>query len=224
MEKILRGIPTGNAVSDSQNTVSNSENASIPTEKAVSEAEIRERERIEANRKEYERLLADPNYTDVEFNPENGGLKATHIEHEKHENVDSKRLAFGSMTPNDLEKECQEILYANGFSCILNSEHIFDPVTGKQLKVLDTTTNGKCVDIVSLTENGAKTIKNALDRKKKQIREINETYGTEWNSVILHFHDPSYFNEAKVRKGLGKTFKQIICALNTRPMKVMIIE
>ena len=38
-------------------------------------------ERIEANRKEYERLLKDDNYTDVRFNPENWSLAATHKEH-----------------------------------------------------------------------------------------------------------------------------------------------
>lgn len=49
------------------------------------------------------------------------------------------------MTPWELEQECQEILYQNGYSCIFNSEHVFDPITRKQLKVLDTTTTGEQV-------------------------------------------------------------------------------
>ena len=44
-------------------------------------AEKAEAARIEANRREYERLKADPSYTDVEFNPKNGGLKASHVGH-----------------------------------------------------------------------------------------------------------------------------------------------
>lgn len=59
-----------------------------------------EKARIEVNRREYERLKADPNYTDVEFNPKNGGLKATHVEHEKHTNVDKKRLALFPIIPH----------------------------------------------------------------------------------------------------------------------------
>ena len=31
---------------------------------------------IKANKKEYERLLRDDNYTDVRFNPKNGALSA----------------------------------------------------------------------------------------------------------------------------------------------------
>lgn len=186
-------------------------------------AKEKEQARIEANRQEYERLKADPNYTDVKFNPENGGLKATHVEHEKHTDVDKKRLAFGTMTPWDLEQECQDILFQNGYSCIFNSEHVFDPVTKKQLKVLDTTTNGMPMDIVSITENGKNTIKNAFDRKKKQLRKVNEINSTMYDRVILHFHDASFYNEEIVRKGLGKTLKQIICVINSSPMKVIVI-
>lgn len=40
-----------------------------------------DRQRIIANRKEYERLKKDPNYFDVEFNEKTGGVKATHIGH-----------------------------------------------------------------------------------------------------------------------------------------------
>ena len=38
-------------------------------------------DRIEANSKEYVRLLEDDNYTDVRFNPKNGALSAIHKEH-----------------------------------------------------------------------------------------------------------------------------------------------
>ena len=190
------------------------ETAEIPSEK----------ERIESNRREYERLKADPNYNDVEFNPKNGGLKAVHIGHERHMNIEKKRLAFGSMTPWALEQECQELLYKNGFSCILNSEHIFDTVSGKQLKVLDSTTNGMQMDIASITQNGKNTIRSAISKKRQQLKEVNARTGEHNNSLILHFHEPTYYNEEKVRKQLGETFKRIIVVLNTIPIQVISIE
>ena len=37
-------------------------------------------EKIETNRKEYERLMKDGKYPDVRFNPKNGALAAIHRE------------------------------------------------------------------------------------------------------------------------------------------------
>ena len=47
----------------------------------VEDSSISENTARKNRREEYERLLQDPNYKDVEYNPENGGLKATHIYH-----------------------------------------------------------------------------------------------------------------------------------------------
>ena len=48
----------------------------------TSSPESRERlAKINERRKEYKRLLNDPNYKDVEFNQHNGGVKATHKDH-----------------------------------------------------------------------------------------------------------------------------------------------
>ncbi len=66
--------------------------------------------RIESNRKEYERLKADPNYKDVEFNPANGGLKATHVEH----NFDGRTGWY--------ERSVQEVGFNFGNSIILEEE------------------------------------------------------------------------------------------------------
>lgn len=66
--------------------------------------------RIEANRKEYERLKNDKNYKDVEFNPKNGGLKATHSEH----NIDKEKGWY--------ETKVQEIGFQQGHSVILEKE------------------------------------------------------------------------------------------------------
>lgn len=195
------------------------------TEEAVSEEETKERERIEANRREYERLLSDPNYTDVEFNPENGGLKATHIDHEIHSGVNEQKFfKEDSESPNglsstDLEILCQERLYIKGYSCILESEHIFSPITGQQVTSLDTTTNGMRIDIRSITENKPNTIMNGIKAKKRQLRKFNELNGTKYNSLILYFHNSQFYNEEIVRANLGETIKRIIIVLRDGTVK-----
>ena len=174
--------------------------------------------RIEANRREYERLKADPNYTAVKFNPKNGGLKATHVEHETHNN--DKTLYFGKFKPNDLELMAQNILYNNGYSCILESEMIFNSM-GIQQVSLDTTTNSERMDIKSITKNGKNTLKNAIRDKKAQITKFNENNDTDYHSLILYFHDKDMFNEQSVRKLLGKTLKRFICIIEPNTIKVI---
>lgn len=61
-------------------------------------------------RNEYQRLLNDPDYTDVEYNEENGGLKATHVDH----NFDK--------TTGWYEKNAQNAGFKNGHSVILEEE------------------------------------------------------------------------------------------------------
>lgn len=178
-----------------------------------------EKARIEANRKEYERLKADPNYKDVEFNPRNGGLKATHEYHQKHEN--DKTLYFGEFTSYELELRAQNILFTNGHSCIFESEVVYGK-DNNMTRCLDTTTDGERVDIKSITKNGKNTLKNAIRDKKAQLREFNEINNTDFHTLILYYHDPSMFNEDKVRKLIGETFKKFICLLE--PDKVIVIE
>ena len=92
-----------------------------------------------------------------------------------------------------MEKLCQQILFQNGFSCILENEIIFNPATGKQVTALDSTTNGERMDIRSITENRDKTIENALKAKRKQLHKFNAENNVELSSLILYFHDPGFF-------------------------------
>lgn len=69
-----------------------------------------ERARIESNRREFERLNADPNYKAVEFNHDNGGLKAIHVNH----NFDGRTGWY--------EKSVQEVGFTFGNSIILEEE------------------------------------------------------------------------------------------------------
>lgn len=193
--------------------------------KSISNEDKANAARIETNRKEFERLKADPNYKGVEFNPGNGGLKAMHVEHEIHSATKEQKFFKGDpntpdgLSATDLELLCQEILYKNGYTCILESEHIFSPITGKQVTSLDTTTNGMRVDIRSITENRTNTISNGIKAKKKQLRKFNELNGTKCDSLILYFHNPSYYNEKTVQYNLGETIKRIIIVLRNGIVK-----
>ena len=72
--------------------------------------------KIEANRREYERLVADPNYTDVEFNPKNGALKAIHKGHITHSSKKEQTFFGGeNLTSTDLELLCQVRMGINAF-------------------------------------------------------------------------------------------------------------
>ena len=72
--------------------------------------DLLEQKRIEENRKLYEKLSKDKDYTNVEFNPQNGGLKAVHIGHN-----------FAKVG-GKYEKEVMNIGYNNGHKVILRDE------------------------------------------------------------------------------------------------------
>jgi len=75
--------------------------------------------RIEANRKEYERLLKDDDYTDVRFNPRNGALSAIHREH----NFDPTIGIFGIPRGN-YERISLDVLYDYG-NCVILDNKLF---------------------------------------------------------------------------------------------------
>ena len=76
----------------------------------VEDSSISENTTREKRRDEYEKLLQDPNYKDVEYNPGNGGLKATHVKH----NFDKKT--------GKNEEKVQQIGYEKGHEVILDLE------------------------------------------------------------------------------------------------------
>ena len=67
-------------------------------------------ERIEKNRSLYDKLIKDDKYTDVAFDENNGGLKATHIGH----NLDKDKGWY--------ETTIQDVGYKHGHSVILEEE------------------------------------------------------------------------------------------------------
>ena len=181
------------------------------------------KKRIEANKKEYARLLKDNNYDDVSYSHRTGGLMAVHKGHKK--NSPKEETYFNGLTSIDLEKECQRVLFKNGYSCVLENENIRD-ATGKLLTTLDSTTNGMAMDIRSATKN-ALSYRNMLDEKNNQLEKYNGRADVKKsNSVILYFHDASFYDKQKVNygfaaiskilsaKGMTNHIKEIICVVS----------
>lgn len=156
--------------------------------------------RYEANRKEYERLLADENYTDVVFNEENGGMKATHIRH----NFDGAKGWY--------EEKVRDIGFKEGNAVILEEEiH-----TIQNKRNTEGTWNGMLFEIAAAENATKKNIRNALKHCAKKP-------GAE---VAVIFFAVEEFKESTFLKGLSmfnglpenqyKKFKIIYCLSKDR--------
>ncbi|MBD5240512.1 MAG: hypothetical protein HDS59_00265 [Barnesiella sp.] len=157
--------------------------------------------RIETNRKEFERLKADPNYKSVEFNPENGGLKAIHIRHIIHSSA-KEYTFFGEerLTSTALELECQQELFKRGRKCLLLEEGV-KRSNGDILPALDANIDGSVMDIRSITvckeHYGA-----ALMAKIKQLNRFNSAYKESIDTICLYFHNAEMYSTGCVEKGI----------------------
>lgn len=145
--------------------------------------------------KEYTRLCDDPDYSDVHFDRQNGGLMATHKDHKIHEN-DNKRYFAEQLNGDELEKEFQQLAFGRGHSVIFRAE-------AENTTDLDMLLDGVKMDLVSVTANST-TFCAQLRRKNRQLRNYNMLYGEENSSVCMYFHEPSYYSYEKIEAGLNK--------------------
>ena len=130
-----------------------------------------DRQRIIANRKKYERLKKDPDYTDVAFDPKTGGVKATHKEH----NFDPTIGRFGIPRGN-YEKITRDALFKKGYNVILRSEKGQEGV-----RQPDGYLDGILMDIKGVEGlNCSNSLKSANRQKVK--------------TVILYYHDKASFD------------------------------
>ena len=160
---------------------------------------------IEVNRKEYERLLTDDNYIDVQFNPENGGLKATHINH-KFDNKNGK-----------YEKNVQNVGFNNGNAVIFESEK------GKAIgqRYTEGLWNGKSFEIAGTETGTSNNVKKGLNHcaSKPDVK-----------VAVLYFPNDNFnsttFENAFARyEGIGKSggkgyvkFDEILCVGNNKTL------
>ncbi|GHT80191.1 hypothetical protein FACS189467_1720 [Bacteroidia bacterium] len=154
--------------------------------------------RIVANKREYERLRADANYTNVKFDDKIGGLLAIHKDHQ----FDKKKGWY--------EEVVQNIGYKNGYSVILGSE------TGKEdgARYTEGWWNNLPFEIAS-TETGTKNnIKKGLKHcASKRETEIAVLFFPNDNFDIRVFNDAlaMYNGLKKLNNGQYKQFHKIIC-------------
>lgn len=172
-----------------------------------------ERERIEQNRKLYDRLSKDSRYVNVEFNPVNGALKATHRGHNEEKNEGTR-----------LERKLMDALYSCGHSVILCDEQKKGK-DGNRLTALDMILDGVRMDIKSITKN-KNYYGSAIRGKNDQLYKFNRRSDIheKADTICLYFDDPTMFAPEKITKGyefmkyLTKKeicIKHIICAINS---------
>ncbi len=176
-----------------------------------------EQQRIERNRKEYDRLSHDKRYKDVQFSSQTGGLMATHI---GHNSAPSATVGTNGWT---LEVKLVSKLYDCGHSVILCDEQKKDR-QGNTLTALDMCLDGVRMDIKSIMKNkdfyGA-----AISHKNEQLLRFNARADTHTpaDTICLYFDDPTMFSNDKITKGYvymkskstNIAIKHILCALNT---------
>ena len=137
--------------------------------------------RIASNLREYNRLKNDPNYVNVKFNPQTGGLKATHRLH----NFDRQVGIFG-IKRGLYESKARDVLYNYGMKVILESE-----VAPEGVSVADGFLNDIKFDIKGVEKMGEYTIKNKFIKARRQ----------EANTIVLYYHNESVFSMELLEAG-----------------------
>ena len=136
--------------------------------------------KIEANRKEFERLLRDSDYIDVRFNPINGALAAIHKEH----NFDKTIGIFG-IARGDYERITLNILFENGHKIVFESEKPDSILKNKRFEgFLDE----KCFEIKAIEGIGKRNI----------IDKISDAGSQGAETIVLYYHNNELFDENKI--------------------------
>jgi hypothetical protein len=162
--------------------------------------QIAELQRWSNNHTEYLKLKADNNYKDVEFNPANGGLRATHVKHIIHSSKKEETF-FGGKTSSDLELQCQQEVFNSGHSCILLQEGI-NLHNGRTLPALDMLLDGVLMDIRSITQ-GKSHYGSPIKTKLKQLRNFNIKTNNNASNVCLYFYDESMYTKNRILDGIS---------------------
>jgi hypothetical protein len=153
-------------------------------------------------KEDYRDLSRDPQWKEVLFDKKTGGIKATHLGHNL---GNEKQTYFGSerLTGADLENEVTNQLFHSGHKVKLCDEQK-RAANGNFLSALDLEYDGKMMDIRSITGKGLYS--NAMISKHQQLWKYNnrEDVDTKADSLMLYFHDPSMFNEEKMRISIGR--------------------
>ena len=140
--------------------------------------------RKEENYQEYLRLLNDPDYYDVSFDEESGGVSAIHRNHR----FDKQMGPFGCRR-GDYEIKVVNTLRRNGHRVLLGSE-----VSPDGVKDHDGLLNDLPMDIKAVESNGVWSISSKLKAAETQGAEV----------VVFYFPEPSLYSKGRILDGIGK--------------------
>ncbi len=138
----------------------------------------------EENYQEYLRLLNNPDYVDVTFDEQSGGVSAIHLDHK----FDKQVGPFGRRR-GDYEKEVTSILRTNGHRVLLGSEE--NPY---YLKNNDGLLNDLPMDIKTVESNGVWSVSSKLREAEKQGAQV----------VVLYFPKTDLYSRSRVLDGISK--------------------
>lgn len=135
--------------------------------------------RKEERKKQFEELKADSKYTDVDFNPNNGGLKATHLDH----NFDKKKGWY--------ERRIQSIGFKEGHAVVLEAE----PGNTFKHKHSEGTWNGNVMEIAGAEIGSSANIRNALKHcaSKPNVK-----------VAVVFFPDSNALSVSNIEKGIAR--------------------
>ncbi len=168
-------------------------------------------EQREDNFQEYLRLLRDPNYVDVCFDEQSGGVSAVHREHQ----FDKSIGPFGYRR-GQYEYDVIKVLRESGHSIILEPEFSSGETVKKSY---DGFMDGISAEIKAIESNGRWSIRTKISKAKKQGAQ----------TIILYFPIEKLFSKLRVEQGWtdftsSQTDEPNLCVLCVVGEKVLEIE
>lgn len=145
--------------------------------------EIGQKRTREENYQEYLQLKANPDYLDVSFDEQSGGVSAVHKEH-----CFDKQMGIGGLRRGEYEMAVVRVLRADGNRIILLSEN---GERGSFNRFCDGLLNDLIVEIKSVEGNGQWLIKTKLRDAAKQGAEC----------VVIFFPVASLYTHLRITEG-----------------------
>lgn len=163
------------------------------------------------NKELAEQMKRDKNYRDVYYDEQSGGMKATHVGHNKPDKNDQPTFQDKEtgrwFTGKELEIECQDYLCKNGHSCILarEGEWYYENGVRRQKSAIDAIIDGERMDIRSVCSE-RDNFRNSIVKKEAQIKRYHKFYpNNKCDSLCLFFYDKDMYSEDK----MIETIKQV---------------
>lgn len=167
-------------------------------------------EQREENFQEYLRLLSDPNYVDVCFDEQSGGVSAVHREHQFDKSIGPFGYRRGLY-----ELDAVNVLRQSGHSIILEPEFSSGETVNK---CFDGFLDGICAEIKAIESNGRWSIRTKISKANKQGAQ----------TIILYFPEESLFSESRVKQGwidftssqVDETNLRVLCVVGEKVIEI----